>query len=212
MGRAGKIVSILKILFYLFVIIGVVVYAVDLYSTRGEWRAEIVEPPQVSLESTSQLRVTATVRIYNPSHSTVQAKLIWYNIYVDGQYVGQGFIPYLKLKPGNNTLKVSTTINLASLPCTAITALEDNGSINVSVSGYLIATIELYGKLGYRDVTVPFNTTVYTVQTPRLTGPARDYLKILGLACKSPSTLWSIIEKTVEAGNVTGGGLQIPFP
>ncbi len=204
----GKIFNIIKIIFYIIIILGIVVYGLDLYTTRGEWRAALNEPPTISIASTSEIEVQANLTIYNPSHSRVQAKLVWYNIYLDNVYVGDGLIPYLTLNPGNNTVVLKTRINILNLPCATIKALSQDKPINITIKGYLIASIQLYGKIGYKDVTVPFNTTVYTVEPPRIPQATQELLKLSYTICTSPNKILEIINYI----NQTTGGGELPFP
>jgi hypothetical protein len=183
MGRAGKVLAALRALFYIAVIVGVALFVADLYSSRAGWSVALAEPPRVSPEGAS-LRIQAYLDIYNPSHSTVRAKLVWYMVYLGDEPVGQGLIPYLDLKPGHNRVPVFVTVDLLHLPCAVVGSLAKERSVAVSVRGYATVTLMLFGRIGYRDVTVPFNTTVYRVEVP-LDPVSEKALSFAGLLCQA---------------------------
>ncbi|BEP18369.1 hypothetical protein PYJP_17210 [Pyrofollis japonicus] len=194
----GKAMSALKAIFYLVVIAGIAFFIVDLYYTRSGWSTSLAEKPEIQPQGTN-IRINLVLDIYNPSHSEVRAKLVWYSIYLDNEYVGEGLKPYLDLKPGHNKVRLSVTIDTLRLPCAVAEALS-KGNVTVSVKGYAIITLMLFGKVGYKDITVPINTQPYK-EAVKLDPVTKRALGIVTAMCElaktgKPAAQWPPIPGT----------------
>jgi len=186
-GRARRALRVLKALLYATIVAGIVFFAVDLYTTQSGWRVELAGPPRVTPLG-AVVEIEAPLSIYNPSHSRVVAKLLWYSVYLGGEPVGQGLIPYLVLNPGPNRVSVDLKLDIVHMPCAAVENLANRGEIDISVKGYAMVTVMLFGRLGYRDIVVPFNTTAYRVKVP-LPPASRAALRIAAAMCSAASSL-----------------------
>jgi len=193
----GSKLNAVRAIFYIIVLLGVIFFVADLYYTRAAWHVSLAERPEITPQGT-QIKVTLVLDVYNPSHSTVKAKLLWYSIYIDDNYVGEGLKPYLVLKPGHNRVRLSVIIDPLHIPCAALDALS-KGKAVLQVKGYTIITLMLFGKIGYKDITVPINTKPEQISiaiTPTLQ-------KALGLA--------AALCKMAETGQAPGiPGIKIP--
>jgi len=183
LSRLSRLFKILQAIFYLVVVSGAVFFIADLYLSRGDWSVDIAAPPRVNPMGVS-LEVTVPLLVHNPSSSDVTAKLVWYNVYMNGEPIGQGLIPYLRLRPGDNRVDVTVRVDILRLPCAVIDALAEEGRVYVGASGYAMFTLMLFGRIGYRDLTVPFNTTIYELGV-QLDPASRSALKLASLLCRA---------------------------
>ncbi len=183
MGRLGKVLKALQALFYITVAAGIAFFLVDLYLSQSGWSVSIAAPPRVQPLGTS-LEITIPLTVYNPSSSKVVAKLVWYTVNMGSEPIGQGLIPYLVLEPGDNRVDLTLRVDIIHLPCAAVEALSKSKEIELNVQGYAVFTIMLFGRFGYRDVTIPFNTTVYKIAVS-LDPATRGALKVAALLCSA---------------------------
>ncbi len=190
-----KVITALKVIFYVIVIIGIVVYALDLYTSRGRWSASLQRPPEVSVQPPSTLNVLVDLNVYNPSHGKVVVRDLWYNIYINNYFVGEGFKPYVVLFPGNNTLRLSTSIDLSRFPCPLAETFYNGENMTISVSGYAIANVMLFGKLSFRSVMVPFNVTAKEIKVPKLPEVTRSLLYVYIYYCQHSSEIEKALSK-----------------
>ena len=180
-GGVSRVVGLLRALFYLAVAVGLVVWLWDLYVSQQGWSVGLAEAPRVAPEGTN-LRIGLVLDVYNPSGSTVRAKLVWYNIYMNGYYVGEGLIPYLELRPGHNIVRASVDVDVLHLPCAVARALSQ-GRVSVDVKGYAMVTLMLFGRIPYRDVTVPIKATPYQWR-PSLDPATRNAVRFVDALCR----------------------------
>jgi LEA14-like dessication related protein len=179
--RLKTLVQALRITYYIVVITGIAVLLLDLYASRTGWDVRLASPPLLEPRATG-FDIHLTLSIHNPSHSIVMAKLVWYSVYIGDTPVGQGMIPYLQLSPGDNTIKTTVHVDVVHLPCAAVESLAENNRLEVGVRGYATMTLTLFGHTGYRDITVPFESSVYSVDIPFSSG-LKAALRVAKLLC-----------------------------
>ncbi|MCE4619610.1 MAG: hypothetical protein F7C33_01145 [Desulfurococcales archaeon] len=197
-----RIYSAIRTTILVLILIGVAIYLYGLYETRGEWRVEASGTPRVGLESPRVLHVEVYVKIHNPTKPVV-AKLVYYRVYLDGYYAGDGFIPYLKLPHGDSVHKITLSLDLSRASCGLAKALEKGGTLRVRVAGFAMVDLKTWGGFTWRTVTVPFNVTAGQVNTPQLDPATRAFLGLYTYVCDHPDLVYGII---------SGGGGQSGLP
>ncbi|MCE4608895.1 MAG: hypothetical protein F7C36_00735 [Desulfurococcales archaeon] len=200
--RVSSIISYLKLAFYIVVIFGLITYGYGLYVSSKDWKIEVVGVPRIDYVSPSEVKVTSMLEIYNPSGDTMTLYNVWYSIYIDNYYVGEGFLPYVILDPGDNRINTSITIDILDLPCNVARALSSDNTINITVKGYAVFQLKLYGKINYKQLTVSFDRTINDVEFPDAPPGASEMLRLIVAVCDSPQDIVTII---------TSMGSQYPF-
>lgn len=204
--RRMRLTSTVKNVIYLIVIVGVAVYLYQLYVTADQWQVEVSDMPKIGLESPTQLRVTVPVKVYNPA-DRVFARLVYYRVYVEGYYAGDGLIPYLDLPPGWSEHKVSLVIDLDRVGCGLAKALSSKSNVTVEVQGYLMVDLKAFGVVTWKTVTLPFNVTAAEVEVPTLSEQAASLLSLYTLVCDEAPKLVSMLSELASspAGGLTPG-------
>lgn len=183
--------SMIKNAVYAIIIIGVILYVAELYFTANQWSASPAGIPSISFESPTVIRVTVPVEVYNPS-DRVTAKMIYYRVYVEGYYVGDGFIPYLDLPHGKSTHNISLSIDLWKAGCGLSKALLSNSNVTVEVNGFLMVDLRAFGVITWKTVTIPIHVS-QEVAVPQLPMEAKALLTLEQAVCSgalSPSKTW----------------------
>lgn len=204
--RRMRLASTVKNAIYLVVIVGVAVYLYQLYVTAGQWQVELSDMPKIGLESPTQLKVTVPVKVYNPA-DRVFARLVYYKVYVEGYYAGDGLIPYLDLPPGWSEHRVSVVIDLDRVGCGLAKALSSKSNVTVEVQGYLMVDLKAFGVVTWKTVTLPFNATAAEVEVPALSEQAASLLSLYTLICDEAPRLVSVLSElaSTPAGSLTPG-------
>ncbi len=208
-ARRGKILMAAKALFYIFLLVGVTLYLVGLYESRGEWKIELAGAPNVGVSGPTLLTVNIPVKIYDPD-GPVTAKLVYYRLYVNNEYAGDGFTPYLDLKPGWTEHRFRVDIDVSKVGCGVATALSKGQPVEMRVEGYAMVDLKAFGKIPWKTVTVPFNYTVENVSIPTLPLGARSMLEISLYVCNNSERVLNILGILLNTSiniptNISGG-------
>ncbi len=185
----------LRIIIYLVILVGIACWIYDLYTMRSEWRASLVDMPRIEYSLPTYATIHLDVDVYNPSHSKVRARFVWYSIYVENQFVGEGFEPYIELRPGHNVLHLDAKIDLSRLPCPVLEALYEGRNVTVSIRGYAVIDLMLFGVVSYKQLLVPFNKTVEELEPPTIPEHVKDALKLYVYLCEHRSEVAKLLEK-----------------
>ena len=206
--RRQRIIGLVKTLFYVVVFVGVALYLYGLYAASGEWRVEPASAPYVGLRSPRVLEVGGEVNIYNPD-GPVMAKLVYYRVYVEDEYVGDGLVPYLDLPSGWSTHRFSVTVDVARLGCGVAEALLSGDNVTVRVEGYAMVDVKTWGGLTWKTLTVPFNVVLGEARVPELDPATRSLLQFIVGLCEYPGNSTILPGFTVPSlpgGPQAGGG------
>ena len=171
-GGASKALLVLRVIVYLIIIGGAALWGYGLYKTRGQWSYRLSGRPAMNYEPPYTLKVTVPLEIYDPA-GPVMAKLVYYQVYINGYPAGSGLIPYVHLVKGWNNLTVTTEVDLSQVTCGLAHALAQGENVTITVKGYAMVDIKTVGGLTWKTITVPFSKEAGQVETPQLSGPAR---------------------------------------
>jgi len=199
----GTALSWARTIATIIIIVGAILYLYGLYVASKDWRVELNGVPEVGVAGYRSISIEVPVKIYNPD-GEVLAKLIYYRIYIDGEYAGDGFIPYLSLPPGWSEHVVQAEIDLARAGCGVSKALAEGGTISVRLEGYAMIDIKTFGGLTWRTVTVPFNVSAGEVEAPVLDDKTRTFVQLFLLICEAPDQLSTLL------GGLEGFDLGLP--
>jgi LEA14-like dessication related protein len=152
--RTRRKISALKYAVYFLIIVGVVLYAVGAYNVLlnieiGMWR-----PPAANRVGLLEYEFTIHLLINNPTPNTLEAKQIYYRLYLQDQFVGDGFKPYLIIRRGSNFETLSVRVNLWNFPSIVYDALS-TGSVRVRVETIATVPLRAFGIIPWQEVTLP---------------------------------------------------------
>jgi LEA14-like dessication related protein len=160
--KRRRILSALKYTFYFFILIGVVLYAVGAYNLLNSVQISLERPPTANRVGSLEYEFTIHLLINNPTSTQFTAKNIYYKLYLQDQFVGDGFKPYLTIKPGLNSESVSIRINLWNFPSIISDALS-TGSVRVRVEGTATVPLLAFGIIPWQEVTLQIPPYEYTI-------------------------------------------------
>ncbi len=207
--RRQRLFTYLRLAVYALLIIGVIVYVVGLYSSMDEWRVEPAGPPRLGVQAPPVMIVEAPIRIYNPD-GNVLARMVYYKVYINGYYAGDGFIPYLRLQHGWSEHTIRLEVDLSRAGCGLAKALSTGENLTVRVEGLAMVDLKAFGKIPWRTVTVPFNTTAYEVPPPSLDPATRSILQLTVYLCNNSQRIITLLQSLQNATSYVPGLPGIP--
>jgi len=196
--RFSRVLSKVKYLIYIVIVFGLIVYLYSVSSSISRWVIEPSSIPEIMPQGVSGIKIDMIFRVYNPGER-VTAKLVYYRIYIDGNYVGDGFIPYLNLDHGWSEHRVIAYIDLTRVGCGTTEAILRGGGVNISIAGYAMVDIYLFGKIPWRSVTIPFNKTLANINVPRLDENSISVIKFYDLICRNGPKIIGFLSKVASA-------------
>jgi len=208
--RRQRLLSLARLAVTLFLLAGVAVYLVGLYNSMGEWRVEAAEPPRVGVAAAGVVRFDLPVRVYNPD-GDVMASLVYYRVYVNGFYVGDGFIPYLELPSGWSEHVISLEVDVSRLGCGVARALGYGENLTLTLTGYANVELKAFGVIPWRTVTVPFNVTLGEAEAPQLDPATRAMLRLYVYLCENSDTILDLLQGAGGLLPAPGEGTQSPL-
>ena len=192
-ARRARVFSYIRYAIYALIIVGVVLYGYSLYRSAGEWKIELADTPRVGLESPRVVSVRVPLRIFNPD-GEVMAKLVYYRVYIEGYYAGDGFVPYLHLPSGWSEHVFTVELDVSRVSCGLAQALVEGSNATVRVEGYAMVDLKTFGGLTWKTITLPFNYTATQVPLPQLDAATRSLLQLYLYACNHSDTILGIIQ------------------
>ncbi|KSW11793.1 hypothetical protein CF15_03025 [Pyrodictium occultum] len=196
--------SLIKNIIYVIIVIGVALYVYKLYTTSHGWRAELVDVPRIGLASPTQLRISLLVKIYNPSGEQVLARLVYYKVYIQGYYAGDGLIPYLALPPGWSEHRLTLVLDVDKAGCGIAKALATRRNVTVTLQGFAMVDLKAFNTITWKIVTLPFNITVANVNVPKLSSQAAAILQLYTLVCDEAPRLVTALTKLLGHAGLLG--------
>ncbi len=208
-ARRARMFSYIRYAIYALIIVGVLLYGYSLYRSAGEWKVELADTPRVGLESPRVVSVRVPLRIFNPD-GEVMAKLVYYRVYIEGYYAGDGFVPYLHLPSGWSEHVFTVEVDMSRASCGLAQALVEGSNATVRVEGYAMVDLKTFGGLTWRTVTLPFNYTATQVPLPQLDAATRSLLQLYLYACNHSDTILGIIQTITSRPGGGQGFTPIP--
>ncbi len=142
-------------------VIGIIVYFAMLWVTSQNISAEIKEVKTVTYKiGENKVNTCFVIQVNNSGIIDVTIEKLYYKIYVQGQYLGEGVKENLVIARGSN----EDTICLETPPSDALKSLLvtllHKGRVNVTVKGYIDIPIKSFGVIKLWTLELPFEKTV----------------------------------------------------
>ena len=184
--------SYIKTLVYMVIIAGVALYGYRLYASMDDWKVEPYGAPRAWFKTPRVLSVDMYLRIHNPD-GEVSAKLVYYRVYIQGEYAGDGLIPYLKIPSGTSVQKVPVELDLSRVGCGVARALVGEENLTLRVTGYAMVDLKTWGGLTWKTITLPFNFTIANLEMPDMSDTTKGFLILYSYVCTHPNDIIGII-------------------
>lgn len=152
----------------LFLISGLAVYGYQTYMLYKNVKVVKVEPIGFNVEGwplPSAVTITYRIIVHNPTGYSLTIEELYYEVYVEGNYLTRGYKENIYISPGDNPIDVDVRITTAdALNVIANIIRKGSREIYWEIRGELTVPIKLFGILRITSIDVPYKVEgVYTV-------------------------------------------------
>ncbi len=141
-------------------IIGIVIYIILLYQTSQSISAEIKSIDSIRwIEFPDKIRVVFTLEINNTGAIDVTIEKIYYKIYINGEYLGEGVRENIMIKKGVNHIEISLDTSVSHIAKSTLQLLTSGGKANVTVEGYIQVPLKSFGVVKLWTAEITFSKT-----------------------------------------------------
>ncbi len=141
-------------------VIGIIVYFAMLYVTSQNITAEIKSIKTINYKPfDNNLKACFTLRINNTGAIDVTIEKLYYRIYVDGEYLGEGTKENIVIGKGTNLIDICLNTSPDKVAKSVLIAAMDKGKVNVTIKGYIDIPIKSFGIIKLWTLELPFEET-----------------------------------------------------
>ncbi len=142
-------------------VIGIIVYFGMLWVTSQNISARIKEVKTVTYKyGENKVNTCFVIEVNNTGLIDVTIEKLYYKIYVQGQYLGEGVKENLVIGRGTNEETICLETPPSDALKTILVTLIHKGRVNVTVKGYIDIPIKSFGLIKLWTLELPFEKTV----------------------------------------------------
>ena len=143
------------------IVIGIIIYLILLYVTAQSLAAKVTGIESVGFDPLSNsVKTCFTVQVNNTGPLDVTIEKIYYKIYVDNKYLGEGVKKNIIIGKGSSNIKLCLTAESKAIADSLAEIIVHGGKVNVTVEGYVEIPIKSFGVIKLWTVQLPFKKTV----------------------------------------------------
>lgn len=159
----GLVLSRLRSVLTGIIVIGVVVYLVLIALTAQAVSAELKEVSSVRYDVVNNMVVVEfVVKIVNNGLIDIEVEKLYYEVYVEGNYLGYGVKENIIIHRGENEISLTLKAPPSSILKTLLLTLTRD-KVEVTVKGKISFPIKSFGVIKLWTAEVPFEKTVTAV-------------------------------------------------
>ena len=143
-------------------VIGIIVYLILLYITAQSLSAKIIGVEKLGFDPlTGNVKACFNVQVNNTGVIDVTIEKIYYRVYVNGEYLGEGSREDVVIKRGVNTVKICLVSESRDIVKILKQLIIRGGKANVTIEGYVDIPIKSFGVIKMWSVELPFREEAY---------------------------------------------------
>ena len=139
------------------IVIGIIVYLGLLYQTSQSISADVKSIDSIRwIEFPDKIRIVFTLEVNNTGVVDVTIEKLYYRVYIENEYLGDGIEENILIMRGRNLIEVSFDTSVKHLSTGLIRILMQGGRFNVKIDGYIVIPIKSFGIIRLWSAEVPF--------------------------------------------------------
>ena len=139
------------------IVIGIIVYLGLLYQTSQSISADVKSIDSIRwIEFPDKIRIIFTLEVNNTGVVDVTIEKLYYRVYIENEYLGDGIKENILIMRGRNLIEVSFDTSVKHLSTGLIRILMQGGRFNVKIDGYIVIPIKSFGIIRLWSAEVPF--------------------------------------------------------
>jgi LEA14-like dessication related protein len=142
------------------IVIGIIIYLILLYLTAQSLSAEIIGIDSVGYDPfTSNVKTCFTIQVNNTGLIDVSIEKLYYKVYVDDQYLGEGVRENIVIEKGSNNIDICLVAESKDIVRSLGKLIIHGGRVNVTIKGYVDIPIKSFGVIKLWTAEIPFEKT-----------------------------------------------------
>lgn len=142
-------------------VIGIIIYIAVLYVTSQNITVEVESIKSVNYKPLNNIVETCFVlRVNNTGLIDVTIEKLYYRIYVDGEYLGEGTKENIIIEKGTNLIDICLNTSPDKIAKSVLVAAMGRGKVNVTVRGYIDVPIKSFGVIKLWTLELPIEKTM----------------------------------------------------
>jgi LEA14-like dessication related protein len=156
-----KMLSKLWGIFTGLIIIGIIVYIGLLWVTSQSITAQLKSIETIKYSANSnKITVCFKIQVNNTGYIDVNIEKLYYQIYINGKYLGEGTKENLVISRGVNNIDICLVTTPSDiLRVILVTALLHREKVNVTIKGYIDIPIKSFGIIKLWSLELPYEET-----------------------------------------------------
>lgn len=144
-------------LFTGLIVIGIIVYFILLFLTSQGISTNITAIDNIKYDiGKNQVEVCFNVQVNNTGYIDVTIEKLYYKVYIENQYLGEGTKENILIKRGVNNIDICLTTKPNDAIKALFITLSKKGAINVTIEGYIDIPIKSFGIIKLWTLELPF--------------------------------------------------------
>ncbi len=146
-----------KVAVSVLVLIMLVGHMVVVYNAANSLEVDSVRVTEVFPGSIDgDFTVVFEITLLNPTSGTIEVERLTYDLFLEGEFIGEGSKDHFSIEPGTTALDFAVTFNIFDLPEPAQDAFI-KASATLGIEGDVTVPIKLLGFWTYTRVTLPYD-------------------------------------------------------
>ena len=139
------------------IVIGIIIYLGLLCQTSQSISADVKSIDSIRwIEFPDRIRIVFSLEVNNTGVIDVVIEKLYYRVYIENEYLGEGTKENIFITRGRNLIEVSFDTSVKHLSTGLLRILMQGGRFNVKIEGYIIVPIKSFGVLRLWSAEVPF--------------------------------------------------------
>ncbi|WP_244372440.1 hypothetical protein [Staphylothermus marinus] len=145
------------------IVIGIIIYIGLLWATAQSISAEMKSIETLTFNPTkNKVIVCFRVQVNNTGFLDVSIEKLYYKVYIDKNYLGEGYKENILIKRGINNIDFCLEMDPSdALKIILMRALTTHEKVNVTVQGYIDIPIKSFGYIKLWTLELPYKETYY---------------------------------------------------
>ncbi len=143
------------------IVIGIIVYIVLLWITSQSITAEVESIENIHYNPLkNNAEICFKIKVVNNGYIDVEIKKLYYKIYIDNKYLGEGVRENILINRGVNTIDFCLNTKPEKAVKTLLLSKLYKGKVNVTIKGYIEMPIKSFGIIKLWDLEIPYEKTI----------------------------------------------------
>lgn len=165
-GGAELVLRVISKLWGVFtglIVIGIIIYIGLLWATSQSITVEIKSIKTLTYNPLkNKVLICFQVEVNNTGYIDVAIEKLYYEVYIDNEYLGEGYKENIVVTRGVNQINICLEVAPSdALKIMVLRSLANDEKVNVTIKGYIDIPIKSFGYIKLWTLELPYEETFY---------------------------------------------------